>query len=304
MSIEETIYIGHALCSAYRIDETALGGISHREGKDKPLTSAASLARFLDTVPGFCGSAKARRALAYVRDNARSPMESALAMGFGLPVHFGGFGLGEIRLNQPIRLFDGNDSGSRRFVTRIPDLTISARGRDGARRSVLVDFDADSVHASRKGLAKDAARRNQMATINVATHISLSTAQVLEFRSYAHAAEQIRIVLQRQSPLRASAKSRNPHSVAKYYEARERQIALWRKSSVTATFASLSKTSPEIMCQAQLQSSQAQHLASGKARGKVLISCCSRARRAPLRQVAGESKSIRAHRKAERTYRC
>ena len=154
LSIEETIYIGHALCSAYRIDETALGGISHREGKDKPLTSAASLARFLDTVPGFCGSAKARRALAYVRDNARSPMESALAMGFGLPVHFGGFGLGEIRLNQPIRLFDGNDSGSRRFVTRIPDLTISARGRDGARRSVLVDFDADSVHASRKGLAK------------------------------------------------------------------------------------------------------------------------------------------------------
>ena len=229
LSIEEAIYISHALCSTYRIDNAALGGISHREGKDKPLASVKSLARFLDAVPGFCGCAKARRALAYVHDGARSPMESALAMGFSLPVHYGGFGLGEVQLNQPIRLFDGNDSGSRRFVTRIPDLTISARSRDGACRSVLVDFDADSVHASRKGLAKDAARRNQMATIDVAAHFSLSTAQVLEFRSYAHAAEQIRIALQRQNPLRASAKSRNPRSVAKYYQVRERQIALWKK---------------------------------------------------------------------------
>lgn len=228
LSFLETVYIGYALCSSYRLDETAKGGTVHRSKPDKPLTTPAKLAAFVSASKGCRGCARARQALPYIKQGSRSPMESALAMGYGLPVRYGGFGLGSIELNREIRIFDGSESGARRYVTRIPDLTITARGRDATVRSVLVDYDADSVHATRAGLASDSKRRNQFAAGNVAAHISITTAQALEFQAYAHVAEQIRLALRRQNPMRAIPCSENPNARKRFETMRARQIELWK----------------------------------------------------------------------------
>ena len=38
-SLLETVYVGYALCSSYRVDGAVEGGIALREGDDEPLTS-------------------------------------------------------------------------------------------------------------------------------------------------------------------------------------------------------------------------------------------------------------------------
>lgn len=98
----ETVYMGYALCSSYRIDADAENGIALREGDDEPLTSVARIGQYLAKVDGTYGSAKARRALAYVRDGSISPTESAMAMALSMPRRFGGFAAGDVVLGENV----------------------------------------------------------------------------------------------------------------------------------------------------------------------------------------------------------
>ena len=98
----ETVYMGYALCSSYRIDANAENGIALREGDDEPLTSAARIGQYLAKVDGAYGTAKARRALAYVRDGSISPTESAMAMALSMPRRFGGFAAGDVVLGENV----------------------------------------------------------------------------------------------------------------------------------------------------------------------------------------------------------
>lgn len=98
----ETVYMGYALCSSYRIDADAENGIALREGDDEPLTSVARIGQYLAKVDGTYGSAKARRALAYVRDGSISPAESAMAMALSMPRRFGGFAAGDVVLGENV----------------------------------------------------------------------------------------------------------------------------------------------------------------------------------------------------------
>lgn len=98
----ETVYMGYALCSSYRIDADAENGIALREGDDEPLTSVARIGQYLAKVDGTYGTAKARRALAYVRDGSISPTESAMAMALSMPRRFGGFAAGDVVLGENV----------------------------------------------------------------------------------------------------------------------------------------------------------------------------------------------------------
>lgn len=98
----ETVYMGYALCLSYRIDADAENGIALREGDDEPLTSVARIGQYLAKVDGTYGSAKARRALAYVRDGSISPTESAMAMALSMPRRFGGFAAGDVVLGENV----------------------------------------------------------------------------------------------------------------------------------------------------------------------------------------------------------
>lgn len=101
-SLLETVYMGYALCSSYRIDADAENGIALREGDDEPLTSAVRIGQYLAKVDGAYGTAKARRALAYVRDGFISPTESAMAMALSMPRRFGGFAAGDVVLGENV----------------------------------------------------------------------------------------------------------------------------------------------------------------------------------------------------------
>lgn len=98
----ETVYMGYALCSSYRIDADAENGIALREGDDELLTSVARIGQYLAKVDGTYGSAKARRALAHVRDGSISPTESAMAMALSMPRRFGGFAAGDVVLGENV----------------------------------------------------------------------------------------------------------------------------------------------------------------------------------------------------------
>ena len=98
----ETVYMGYALCSSYRIDADAENGIVLREGDDEPLTSVSRIGQYLAKVDGAYGTAKARRALAYVRDGSISPTESAMAMALSMPRRFGGFAAGDVVLGENV----------------------------------------------------------------------------------------------------------------------------------------------------------------------------------------------------------
>lgn len=99
-SLLETVYMGFALCSNYRIEPYAPHGVVMRDASCGPLTSREKLLAFIDAHPRMHGTGKARRAVAYVRNGSNSPMESALAMGLGMPVVLGGFNVGLVAMSR------------------------------------------------------------------------------------------------------------------------------------------------------------------------------------------------------------
>lgn len=144
----ETVYMGYALCSSYRIDADAENGIALREGDDEPLTSVARIGQYLAKVDGTYGSAKARRALAYVRDGSISPTESAMAMALSMPRRFGGFAAGDVVLGENVAgrgclsVAEGSGTSGRMLTVRSPNrrrdvaaLNISLPDGIGGRRT-------------------------------------------------------------------------------------------------------------------------------------------------------------------------
>ncbi len=99
-SLLETVYMGFALCSNYRVEPRAAYGVVSRSVGCGALTSREKLSAFIDAHPRMRGTGKARRALAYVRNGSNSPTESALAMGLGMPVILGGFNVGRVAMSR------------------------------------------------------------------------------------------------------------------------------------------------------------------------------------------------------------
>ena len=85
----ELVRLGFELCGAYSVDRTASGGFFQR----KPLTTPQRIAQFACDNASLRGSAKARRTLRYIAENAASPAETRIAMSLTLPLAEGGFGL-------------------------------------------------------------------------------------------------------------------------------------------------------------------------------------------------------------------
>lgn len=69
-----------------------------------PLTNIERIASFLDAAGPARGAKKARRALKYVVEGSRSPMETRTYMQLCLPAMLGGYGLPKAELNPEIKL--------------------------------------------------------------------------------------------------------------------------------------------------------------------------------------------------------
>jgi len=189
-----TVWVGNALCSDYRVDDFALGGVVFRaDENDTALTSVAQLHRYAESLPdGFSGKDRALRMLKYVHDGARSPMESGLVMVFELPLRLGGYSLGKVTLNKVQAVFRGiGRRGDRRYARRYPDIRIVAVGSKGL-RVAGVDYDAESTHCGELRRQSDAIRRNQLTTVDSMRHFTLEKFQVMQYERFIDEVDNIR----------------------------------------------------------------------------------------------------------------
>lgn len=90
----EYVYLGMQIVSGY-------GGRS-------PICSIAELYECAASLEGYPGRSTALKAISFLCEGSRSPMESLLYMMLRLPVHYGGRGFKKIKLNHKIRLEEYN----------------------------------------------------------------------------------------------------------------------------------------------------------------------------------------------------
>lgn len=111
----ELALLGYALCGGYFPANSRTGFVNTH-----PVTSTKKLKSYLDRFPsGTRGIAKARRALGWVIDGSRSPMESRCAMLITLGRHYGGYGIQPPQLNHRIELSPEARRLSRQSYCRI-----------------------------------------------------------------------------------------------------------------------------------------------------------------------------------------
>lgn len=196
-------YVGMALCSSFRIDEFAPGGVEKRRDPDEPLTSVKKIAAYLRRAKGVYGVDAARRALAYVRDGALSPPEGGIALLSILPCRQGGFAWKDVRLNTAVRVFDRLDAyGERRYITRYPDVVVVARTSDGGRRVVGIDYDPEVTHGEEARRRSDVERGNQIGGVRRITHFTFTDEERTSFGAWRSSMERVRLALGKRKPRR------------------------------------------------------------------------------------------------------
>ena len=117
LSVVQLVALGCELCGTYvllPVSKPQMEGFENPPRRSAPLTSVHKLEKFLDAAKGARGLVKARRALCYVLEGSRSPMETMTAMQLHLPPLLGGYGLMRPALNPVIPLDDEARSIARR----------------------------------------------------------------------------------------------------------------------------------------------------------------------------------------------
>lgn len=148
MDFVELVEYYYEICGAYALPFDD-GPYHERE----PLTSVRRLEEFFAKMPGHRGIARARRALRYVRDGSRSPMETALIMMLILPRKDGGLGLRTTEMDYRIDVQQRfRDMTTRRFF--IADVYIVA---------ARLDIEYHGFHHDNEGRdVSDAERENTL----------------------------------------------------------------------------------------------------------------------------------------------
>lgn len=228
LEIDHLVYVGFALCSNFMLSDIEPSGCAPRE---RSLTTVDRIRGFLDRLPdGTRNRGKARRALEHVRDGARSPKEGAIAMLIGMPLCYGGRALGESKMNQEMRFFDGEDArGNPRWVTRIPDIVVIATGPDGTERRVGVDFDPTITHEGPAKVSYDIDRRNLVASKQGFTHITLGNPHVDDYVSFCRQMDRIRRSLGQRKKPRLTGNRDSERNRRLETRTMARQFSLWNR---------------------------------------------------------------------------
>lgn len=129
-NIHELIYLGLQICS-------------YRENQP-PLCTVKELQECAEELHGHRGRRKALRAIRYLDEGSRSPMESILYMLLRLPNALGGCGFKEIRLNHKIELKKSKQ-------VYYADLYVPSCKLD-------IEYDSQTYHNKPEAFSKDAIR--------------------------------------------------------------------------------------------------------------------------------------------------
>ncbi len=94
------VVLGCELCGRYAHFSQMVSGYYERP----TLTSVEKIADALDAIEGLYGLSKAREALRWIRDGARSPMETVMSCLLHLPKEHGGLAFAAPQLNYEVKL--------------------------------------------------------------------------------------------------------------------------------------------------------------------------------------------------------
>jgi hypothetical protein len=142
------IELGFELCGFYALRDDFREGFMTRA---IPLATVESLSRYVESAAGARGRRNACRALRYVMERSRSPMETIEAMLFCLPSHLGGKGCPRPRLNRGIPLV-----GLARELAKRSSVECDVLWEEAG---VDVEYDSYDNHATPDQLARDATKR-------------------------------------------------------------------------------------------------------------------------------------------------
>lgn len=146
--------LAYEFCGNYRLRSDSRGFADC-----DPLTSRLELVRFAEAIGNAKGSRRLGRALAYVRDGSRSPMETVIVLLLCLPPRLGGYGLPMPLLNHRVDVGrNGRKTSSNKYY--VCDAFWPEAWLD-------VEYDSDLAHTGPLRIAKDAKRRNGLASLGV-----------------------------------------------------------------------------------------------------------------------------------------
>ncbi len=144
------IQLGFELCGTYQTTRTGSESIY----QVPPLASVRSLREFVVRNPSINGARKALRALRYIADGSASPRETKLALVLGLPMMYGGYGLGMPLMNYEIETNAAARSISGRLHLRC-DLCWPQVKLD-------VEYQSREMHAGESSRIRDSRRMNAL----------------------------------------------------------------------------------------------------------------------------------------------
>lgn len=156
----ELIAFGYELCGLYRLPLEDTDAEPYRPCDAK--TTRDKLLACIRGHKGLRGVKRARIALTRVRDRARSPMETAVAMMIVLPRKLGGLGYRDIRMNERLEV-----PADVRPLTTSSFFEVDLYA---PRRRVGVEYDGE-VHAEPTQRSRDAERLSALAAMGVHIHV-------------------------------------------------------------------------------------------------------------------------------------
>ena len=100
LNLTELVEYYFEICGSYALETS-----DETQYRERPaLTSVEELRAFFSEASGYRGSNKALKALSYVREGCRSPLETAFVMMLTLPRREGGLGISEIETDYEVKV--------------------------------------------------------------------------------------------------------------------------------------------------------------------------------------------------------
>lgn len=172
------VNLGLEICGAYVLAPESSEGFLPSE----PIATPTTLREYLERARGIHGVKSARRAAGCVLSGSASPMESVLVELLCLPGSFGGYDLPWPEMNPRVSVWVGEGLRRRQHAYRC-DLY-------WARRRVAVEYDSDLAHTGSERIARDARRRNNLASSGVSV-VTVSRRQAYSMEAFDEVAHQI-----------------------------------------------------------------------------------------------------------------
>lgn len=178
-SLRELVEYYFEICGSYALETS-----DETQYRERPaLTSVEELRAFFSEASGYRGSNKALKALSYVREGCRSPLETAFVMMLTMPKSMGGLAIRAIKTDYPIPVPKRYAALTRRTVFYLDALLENSmtdieyngfyhdepeqQSIDEERRNTLRNMGYAVITASRHSFFKQSAFRRIMEAIRI-----------------------------------------------------------------------------------------------------------------------------------------